>query len=61
MGNGTAGVSGMAWTKLNAPLAAKRLTVSEIFPGEQVDFPVGDLDAATRRQLTSCNLTAAQH
>jgi len=61
MGNGTAGMSGMAWAKLTTPLPAKRLTISDIFPGEQVDFPVGDLDAATRRQLMSCNLTAAQH
>lgn len=55
MGNGTAGTSGMASAKLTTPLRAKRLTISDIFPGEQVDFPVGDLDAATRRQLTGCS------
>lgn len=54
MGNGTAGVSGLAWAKLDAPLTAKRLTVSDIFPGEQVDFPTGDLDPAARRQLAGC-------
>lgn len=54
MGNGTAGASGRASAKLNAPLAEKMLTVSDLFPGEQVDFPIGELDRATRRELASC-------
>lgn len=54
MGNGTAGASGRASAKLNAPLAGKMLTVSDLFPGEQVDFPMGDLDTATRRELAGC-------
>jgi hypothetical protein len=59
MGNGQAGASGRASAKLNAPLAEKTLTVSDLFVGEQVDFPVGDLDGVTRRQLADC-LSAAR-
>jgi hypothetical protein len=59
MGNGTAGASGRASAKLNAPLAERMLTVSDLFPGEQVDFPIGQLDGAVRRQLAGC-LTAAR-
>jgi len=54
MGNGTAGASGRASAKLNAPLAEKTFTVSDLFPGEQVDFPIGELDGAGRRELAGC-------
>jgi len=54
MGNGAAGVSGRASAKLNALLDGRTLAVSDIFPGEQVSFPIGDLDPAVRRQLSSC-------
>lgn len=54
MGNGQAGASGRASAKLDAPLAGKMLTVSDLFPGEQVDFPIGDLDASTRTELAAC-------
>ena len=58
MGNGQAGTSGRASAKLSAPLSEKlsenMLTISDIFPGEQVDFPIGELDAAARRQLEGC-------
>jgi hypothetical protein len=59
MGNGTASTSGRASAKLNAPLDTKTLTVSDIFPGERVTFPIGDLDTATRRQFAGC-LTASR-
>ncbi len=54
MGNGQAGGAVRAVAKLNVPLAEKTLTVSDLFPGEQVDFPVGDLDAMARHELAGC-------
>ncbi len=57
MGNGQAGASGRASAKVTAPLAEKMLTISDLFPGEQVDFPLGELDGATRRQLAGCLIT----
>jgi hypothetical protein len=59
MGNGQPGGTGRASAGLNAPLAEKTLTVSDLFPGEQVDFPIGDLDSSARRQLAGC--LAAEH
>jgi len=54
MGNGTAGTSGLAAAKLNAPLPEKTLTITDLFPGETVVFPLADLDQAARRELAVC-------
>ncbi len=54
MGNGSVLTSGLAAATLNAPLAQQTIAVSDVFPGETVVFPVGDLDASTRRQLAVC-------
>ncbi len=54
MGNGTALTAGLAATKLNTPLPEKTLTVTDLFPGETVVFPLSDLDQNTRRQLAAC-------
>jgi cytochrome c551/c552 len=54
MGNGTAGTSGFAAAMLNAPLPEKTLTIADLFPGETVVFPLGDLDGVARRQLAVC-------
>jgi hypothetical protein len=54
MGNGTAGGSGLAAAMLNVPLPQKTLTITDLFPGETVTFPLGDLDQVARRQLAVC-------
>lgn len=54
MGNGTAGSSGRAAALLSAPLAATTLTVKDLFPGETVVFPLGDLDRDVRQDLAGC-------
>ena len=54
MGNGTAGATGLAAATLHAPLAERTITVRDLFPGETVVFPVGDLDQGARRQLGAC-------
>jgi hypothetical protein len=54
MGNGSVVTSGLAAATLNAPLALKTLTISDLFPGETVVFPLSALDQSTRRQLAVC-------
>jgi len=54
MGNGTAGTSGFAGAMLNAPLPGKTFTIADLFPGETVVFPLGDLDPVARRDLAVC-------
>jgi cytochrome c551/c552 len=54
MGNGSAGASGLASAMLHAPLPRKSLTVTELFPGETVVFPVDTLDQHTWRELAAC-------
>ena len=54
MGNGQAGGAVRASAKLSAPLAEKTFIVNDLFPGEQVDFPIGELDPAARRELAGC-------
>ena len=54
MGNGSAGTTGLAAATLNAPLPEKTLTVTDLFPGETVVFPLGDLDQTARQQLSVC-------
>jgi hypothetical protein len=54
MGNGTSVVSGLAATTLHVPLAQRSLTVSGLFPGESVEFPIGDLRDDVRRELAAC-------
>lgn len=60
MGNGTSGTSGQAYARLSTPLPEKTLTISDVFPGETVVFPIGDLDAGVRRQLGACFSTTAR-
>ena len=54
MGNGTALSTGLAAVVLNAPLPEKTLTITDLFPGETVVFPLGELDQVDRRQLAVC-------
>ncbi|MDQ1474264.1 MAG: hypothetical protein QOJ99_5744 [Bryobacterales bacterium] len=54
MGNGTALTTGLAAAMLNAPLPEKTLTITDVFPGETVVFPFGELDQVDRRQLAVC-------
>jgi cytochrome c551/c552 len=54
MGNGSAGASGLAAAKLNGPLPQKTLSVTDLFPGETVVFPLDNLDRTVRQQLVGC-------
>jgi cytochrome c551/c552 len=54
MGNGTAITTGLAASVLNASLPEKTLTVTDLFPGETVVFPLGELEQADRQQLAVC-------
>jgi hypothetical protein len=54
MGNGTSIVSGLAATTLQVPLAQHSLTVSGLFPGDSVEFPIGDLRDEVRREFAAC-------
>ncbi len=54
MGNGTALTAGLAAAVLKVPLPEKILTITDLFPGETVVFPVGELDQVDRRQLSVC-------
>jgi hypothetical protein len=54
MGNGSAGTAGLAAAMLTGPLPEKTLTITELFPGETVVFPLGDLDPDARQQLSAC-------
>jgi hypothetical protein len=54
MGNGTALATGLAATILDVPLPEKTLTITDLFPGETVVFPLGELDQVDRRQLAVC-------
>ncbi|MCU1260965.1 MAG: hypothetical protein JWO80_3850 [Bryobacterales bacterium] len=60
MGNGSAGTTGLAAATLNVPLPEKTLTITDLFPGETVVFPLGDLDQAARQQLGVCLPTGAR-
>jgi hypothetical protein len=54
MGNGTAASTGLAAVTLNMPMPEKTLTISDLFPGETVVFPLAELDPVDRRQLAIC-------
>jgi hypothetical protein len=54
MGNGAGTFSGVAAATLHTPLAEKTLTITDLFPGETVVFPLADLDQDIRRQLAVC-------
>jgi hypothetical protein len=54
MGNGTGLTSSSATAMLDAPLPEKTLTITDLFPGETVVFPVGELNPADRKQLAVC-------
>jgi hypothetical protein len=54
MGNGTAASTGLAAVVLNSPLPEKTLTINDLFPGETVVFPLGELDPVDRRQFAVC-------
>lgn len=40
--------------EMNLPLPAQSLTISDLYPGETVEFPVGDLNPEVRRDLSRC-------
>ncbi len=61
MGNGTALTTGLAAVLLRAPLPEKTLTVTNLFPGETVVFPIGDLEQADRRRLAVCLQPASRN
>jgi mono/diheme cytochrome c family protein len=54
MGNGAGVTAGVAATILNAPLPEKTLTITNLFPGETIVFPLSELDTLDRRQLAVC-------
>jgi len=54
MGNGAVLTSGLASAVLHAPWADRTLTVRDLFAGETVEFPVGELGPADRLQLAAC-------
>jgi hypothetical protein len=60
MGNGSVGTAGLAAAMLDAPLPEKTLTITDLFPGETVVFPLGDLDHAARQQLGVCLPTSTR-
>ena len=57
MGNGTSASTGLAAAVLKAPLPQNTLTITDLFPGETVVFPLSELDPADHHQLAAC-LTA---
>ena len=59
MGNGTVLTTGLAAVLLRAPVPEKSLTIIDLFPGETVVFPLGELDQVDRRQLAVCLPAAA--
>ena len=54
MGNGVAARTGLASAMLTSALPARTLTVTDLFPGETIVFPIADLDPAARRALGAC-------
>jgi mono/diheme cytochrome c family protein len=54
MGNGTAGTSGRASTILHAPLPTKSLSITDLFEGETVVFPVDALNPHAWQELAAC-------
>ncbi len=59
MGNGSPLTAGLAAATLKGPLPEKTLTIADLFPGEIVVFPLGDLDQSARQQLGVCFPTSA--
>jgi hypothetical protein len=55
MGNGATVVSGRASAFLDIALPSTSLTIADVFPGETVVFPIGELDQQTRRELAACS------
>ncbi len=43
-----------AWTELKIPLPEKTLVVADIFPGDRIEFRIGDLDPPVHRELGAC-------
>ncbi|HXD76126.1 MAG TPA: hypothetical protein VN628_20420 [Vicinamibacterales bacterium] len=58
MGNGGSGTSGRASAMLDVPVPDKRLTITDLFEHETVEFPIGTLDRQTRRAIASCGTAA---
>jgi mono/diheme cytochrome c family protein len=54
MGNGTAGTSGRASAILLTPFPTKSLSITDLFEGETVVFPVDTLDGRARQALAAC-------
>ena len=54
MGNGTSASTGLAAAVLKAPLPQQMLTITDLFPGETVVFPLSELDPADHHQLGVC-------
>jgi hypothetical protein len=54
MGNGTTGTSGRASAILLTPLPAKSLSITDLFEGETVVFPVDALNRRTWQELAAC-------
>jgi hypothetical protein len=54
MGNGTAGTSGRASAILQTPLPTKSLSITDLFEGETVVFPVDNLDRRAWQDLAAC-------
>lgn len=54
MGNGTALPTGLASVMLTMPLPERTLTIADLFPGETVVFPIGELTRSDWQQLAVC-------
>jgi hypothetical protein len=54
MGNGTAGTSGRASAILQTPLPTKSLSITDLFEGETVVFPIDALDRRAWQELAAC-------
>jgi hypothetical protein len=54
MGNGTAGTSGRASAILLTPLPTKSLSITDLFEGETVVFPVDALNRHAWQELAAC-------
>ena len=60
MGNGSDAATGLASAMLKVPPGVKRLVVSELFPGETVEFPLDELSRKSREELASCAASAVR-
>lgn len=54
MGNGTNASTGLASAVLQTRMPEKTLAIADLFPGETVVFPMGELNQVDRREFAAC-------